>query len=46
MASLLWTEFSNGWRYSHIIHNFDLKRLDGTTAAQRLYDYNLPDLFE
>ncbi|MEL6816599.1 MAG: DUF6399 domain-containing protein [Cyanobacteria bacterium J06656_5] len=29
-----------------IIHNFDLKRQDGTTAAQRLFDYNFPDLFE
>ena len=29
-----------------IIHNFRLKRPDGTTAAQRLYDYEFPDLFE
>jgi Family of unknown function (DUF6399) len=29
-----------------IIHNFDLKRHDGTTAAQRLFDKQFPDLFE
>lgn len=29
-----------------IIHNFHLKRPDGTTAAQRLFDYEFPDLFE
>ena len=29
-----------------IIHNFDLKRYDGTTAAQRLFGHNFPDLFE
>ena len=29
-----------------IIHNFDLKRADGTTAAQRLFDHCFPDLFE
>jgi Family of unknown function (DUF6399) len=29
-----------------IIHNFDLKRDDGTTAAQRLFDKPFPDLFE
>jgi hypothetical protein len=29
-----------------IIHNFHLQRLDGTTAAQRLFDYQFPDLFE
>ncbi|MEM8807177.1 MAG: DUF6399 domain-containing protein [Cyanobacteria bacterium P01_G01_bin.38] len=29
-----------------IIHNFHLKRSDGTTAAQRLFDYEFPDLFE
>jgi hypothetical protein len=29
-----------------IIHNFDLKREDGTTAAQRLFDQQFPDLFE
>ncbi|MGD1854104.1 MAG: DUF6399 domain-containing protein, partial [Leptolyngbyaceae cyanobacterium] len=28
------------------IHNFDLKRSDGTTAAQRLYGHTFPDLFE
>ncbi|MEO1351905.1 MAG: DUF6399 domain-containing protein [Cyanobacteria bacterium J06635_15] len=29
-----------------IIHNFDLKRSDGTTAAQRLFGYAFPDPFE
>ncbi len=29
-----------------IIHNFDLKRANGTTAAQRLFDHRFPDLFE
>jgi Family of unknown function (DUF6399) len=29
-----------------IIHNFDLKRADGTTAAQRLFGHDFPDLFE
>jgi hypothetical protein len=29
-----------------IIHNFDLKRDDGTTAAQRLFGKPFPDLFE
>jgi hypothetical protein len=29
-----------------ILHNFDLKRLDGTTAAQRLFGHPFPDLFE
>lgn len=29
-----------------IIHNFHLKRPDGTTAAQRLFDHEFPDLFE
>jgi hypothetical protein len=29
-----------------IIHNFDLKRDDGTTDAQRLFDKQFPDLFE
>ena len=28
-----------------IIHNYDLKRLDGTTAAQRLFGEPFPDLF-
>lgn len=28
------------------IHNFDLKRHNGTTAAQRLFDKQFPDLFE
>ncbi len=29
-----------------IIHNFHLQRPDGTTAAQRLFGYQFPDLFE
>ena len=29
-----------------IIHNFDLKRDDGTTAAQRLFGKSFSDLFE
>jgi Family of unknown function (DUF6399) len=29
-----------------IIRNFDLDREDGTTAAQRLFDKQFPDLFE
>lgn len=29
-----------------VIHNFDLKRADGTTAAQRLFGTPFPDLFE
>ncbi len=29
-----------------IIHNFHLQRPDGTTAAQRLFGYEFPDLFE
>jgi Family of unknown function (DUF6399) len=29
-----------------IIHNFDFKRDDGTTAAQRLFGKPFPDLFE
>ena len=29
-----------------IVHNFDLKRPDGTTAAQRLFGHPFPDLFE
>ena len=28
-----------------IIHNFDLRRPDGTTAAQRLFDHEFPNLF-
>ena len=31
---------------STIIHNFALKRSDGTTAAQRLFGCEFPDLFE
>jgi hypothetical protein len=29
-----------------VIHNFDLKRTDGTTAAERLFGTQFPDLFE
>jgi hypothetical protein len=29
-----------------ILHNFDLKRSNGTTAAQRLFGHTFPDLFE
>jgi Family of unknown function (DUF6399) len=29
-----------------IIHNFDLRRADGTTAAQRLFGHSFPHLFE
>lgn len=29
-----------------IIHNFHIKRADGTTAAQRLFGHPFPDLFE
>jgi Family of unknown function (DUF6399) len=29
-----------------IIHNFDIKRDDGSTAAQRLFGRPFPDLFE
>lgn len=29
-----------------VIHNFDTKRTDGTTPAQRLYGKEFPDLFE
>ena len=33
-------------KVSTIIHNFSLKRSDGTTAAQRLFGRKFPDLFE
>ena len=29
-----------------VVHNYDLKRLDGTTAAERLFQVKPPDLFE
>jgi len=29
-----------------VIHNFDLKRADGTTAAERLFGTSFPDLFD
>lgn len=29
-----------------VIHNFDLQRADGTTAAERLFGASFPDLFE
>ncbi len=28
-----------------VIHNYDLKRIDGSTAAMRLFDMEFPDLF-
>ncbi len=31
---------------STVIHNFSLKRSDGTTAAERLFGREFPDLFE
>jgi Family of unknown function (DUF6399) len=34
-----------GLKVATIIHNFDLKRADGTTAAQRLFDHEFPNLF-
>ncbi|MEA1969638.1 MAG: DUF6399 domain-containing protein [Thermodesulfobacteriota bacterium] len=29
-----------------VIHNFDLRRADGSTCAERLFDQEFPDLFE
>jgi len=29
-----------------VIHNYDIKRRDGSTPAQRLFDRKFPDLFE
>lgn len=29
-----------------VIHNFGIKRSDGTTAAERLFDTQFPELFE
>lgn len=29
-----------------VIHNFDIRRADGSTPAQRLFDYQFPNLFE
>jgi hypothetical protein len=29
-----------------VIHHFDLKRTDGTTAAERLFKTSFPDLFD
>lgn len=29
-----------------VIHNYDIKRIDGTTPAQRLFGREFPDLFE
>ncbi|MFT6740568.1 MAG: hypothetical protein ACJAVF_002077 [Paraglaciecola sp.] len=28
------------------MHNFDIRREDGSTPAQRLFDRNFPNLFE
>ncbi|MBV8882833.1 MAG: hypothetical protein JO235_02360 [Chroococcidiopsidaceae cyanobacterium CP_BM_RX_35] len=41
---------ARGFSSSHlqvltVIHNFDLKRADGTTAAQRLFGRSFPNLF-
>lgn len=33
-------------KVSTVIHNFFLKRDDGTTAAERLFGQPFPDLFE
>ena len=33
-------------KVSTVIHNFVLKRTDGTTAAERLFGRQFPDLFE
>ncbi len=33
-------------KVSTVIHNFSLKRSDGTTAAERLFGRKFPDLFE
>jgi hypothetical protein len=40
------TQYSPYLKVLTIIHNFDLKRQDGTTAVQRLFDKPFPDLFE
>ena len=37
---------SNRLKVSTVIHNFALKRTDGTTAAERLFGRKFPDLFE
>ena len=29
-----------------VMHNFDLRRSDSTTSAERLFDAKFPDLFE
>ncbi len=29
-----------------VVHNYDIKRMDGTSPAQRLFKKNFPDLFE
>ena len=29
-----------------VIHNFDIRRIDGTTPAQRLFKKDFPDLFD
>ena len=29
-----------------VIHNFGIKRQDGTTAAERLFGEKFPDIFE
>ena len=37
---------TNRLKVSTVIHNFSLKRTDGTTAAERLFGRKFPDLFE
>lgn len=37
--------WSNHLQVLTVIHNFDLKRSDGTTAAQRLFSRPFPNLF-
>jgi len=29
-----------------LIHNFDIRRADGTTPAQRIFGHSFPNLFE
>ena len=38
--------FSKRLHVSTVIHNFSLKRSDGSTAAERLFGQKFPDLFE
>ncbi|MEN8447298.1 MAG: DUF6399 domain-containing protein, partial [Cyanobacteria bacterium J06555_13] len=44
---LAWWSFSEqSLKVMTIIHNFDLIRADGTTAAQRLFKHEFPNPFE